>query len=1519
MPRVQVPEYKTFVDFPDDMAPEQIQTVLAQNFPRKHGIVDAVKGAAASAAAGVNEANAGFFSTLNKGAKLVERLTGLRAGGAFEAGERGAREGAQYWREKAADAGMGGDTLPAKVYSGIGSAPMGIAEFVAGTPYAAVKGAVESPGEGVKAGLERFAVGKVFKGLEKANLTPTQRSGAMAGTMAAQTAAEGGDVEDVVASGLTGLALSLPSETGARSVVRQRAQAAGTSPEIAMDLAGRSGGVEPQGPGYIEPQGLDVMYPTGRPVRPAINNSEQMPPTESFRRPAEGPVLDAENPSRISPYDAIGPSPGISIEVARLKQEHPFWSEAEYLNEAQRRVLTHNPEVLPAATDASFVRPVAPEPVRQAEDAPGLRRGVAIGDQEMGQRFGTSDRIADPANAAVLNPEVLPARTDADRYAAPSAPAERPAEQSPSRTVEPVSMENFNHDSLSTAAVTAADSLQLQQVAPQLKVAVVGTPAEIASLREAGQTKGKVVYPAGDRAYVIDPVEAKKQFGSLDEAKRMLRAGGDAEARVLGYPERPAGEPLQTAAVTKTGEILTEPEAIKQAASAGEVAYAAEGRPEDVAAKTEPVAEALAPAGREGGGALEEKGRRQEVLTGQVDLHAGVHLPTLVKQVYDHYFRKLDTTAAPGSVKEWQNKNEEANRKYGKEPILNAIRRATIDQSANAQNELVRFGPDGRWVKDELNAVSGATGISALRRERVRNDILHGTSLRERQAFERIIPIDRDLAIADYKYKVPTSDPSEVYTYTGGFSPAELQAARKSFQADYKLSDAEMQRADQSVKRYFEAYKENTQRMLDAGLITPEQKVELDSHPYSPKQFLEKIDPTGYGQSGPYSVPESGIPRLKQGSDGYYRSDPMRLLEESIDRVETRIARNNANKALAQLPAGNKIVEPAKQIGVDKWAKAPSGFEQISYMDGGRRKVINVREDFAREWRQNDPLVGSLLVDVAGWVSGATPVRAASTGHNPAFALVNLPVDTLTIWMQADKRGYSPIAPVAAAQVARNLIKVAPDAWKHVGRYEDWVMQYGARDMLSQYGSLTSRRKYLSPALQKISDVTSKIGRFSEEVSRLAYREQLIKNGVDPAAASKQAAEYIDFSRGGTVIKAVDRLGLPYLNAGLQGFRSMARSSTRDPAMFALKSAQLLLGASILYGYNSSMNPEGWANVSDKDKAENFIIMAPSYFNHVGSDGGTVYPFFKIRKEQFVRPILSAAEVAWQYATEGKDAAQQLKFALDGANPLSLSQLYPPAAKAALSYFYNTDIFRKQPVWKGKQDIEPYAEYTLNTNPILTAIGKVTAYKGDDGQLKGGISPERLGSAMGNIVTPSNFFVQIGSNSLTDLYEKMSPTDKVAFSKTAYEKWKTTPGLSRVLGLARDTEQFREGIREARTGTATQQFETNKVLDGMVLRYIKGGMQDPALYQRIADYVAQQPPAVQDRLNGRIDDLAETANLPDRGWWLSVKALQPEDRAIQFKARMQKASPEEQQRMLQIADGLTGFVSDRFIEQFNTP
>ncbi|MDD2898999.1 MAG: hypothetical protein PHI31_09830 [Desulfuromonadaceae bacterium] len=161
--------------------------------------------------------------------------------------------------------------------------------------------------------------------------------------------------------------------------------------------------------------------------------------------------------------------------------------------------------------------------------------------------------------------------------------------------------ERPTHENLSEG-IPASASAELQAIAPEVKPVVKGTKAEILDLKRQGAADGKIVHTDGDTAYILDPKALQGIYSasipeSLRKAKLDLRQGGDAESVLLGYPKRAELVPAETidAAVTKQGEVVTDLPTMKAEKEAGNIAWAAEGKPEEVIAKAEGVAGAIKP------------------------------------------------------------------------------------------------------------------------------------------------------------------------------------------------------------------------------------------------------------------------------------------------------------------------------------------------------------------------------------------------------------------------------------------------------------------------------------------------------------------------------------------------------------------------------------------------------------------------------------------------------------------------------------------------------------------------------------------------------------------------------------------------------------------------------------------------------------------------------------------------------------------------------------------------------------
>lgn len=137
-----------------------------------------------------------------------------------------------------------------------------------------------------------------------------------------------------------------------------------------------------------------------------------------------------------------------------------------------------------------------------------------------------------------------------------------------------------DHEDLDNCAVRGADSLELQEIAPEVKPAVKMTVAEFMG---AQIPPAKPFFsPGNGTVYVF-----AKSTPELESAIVDILSGDDSE--ILGYPEK---GPLD-AAVTKQGNVVMNLPEMRQHAENGNVAWAANGEEEPLMQKAMGVSRAI--------------------------------------------------------------------------------------------------------------------------------------------------------------------------------------------------------------------------------------------------------------------------------------------------------------------------------------------------------------------------------------------------------------------------------------------------------------------------------------------------------------------------------------------------------------------------------------------------------------------------------------------------------------------------------------------------------------------------------------------------------------------------------------------------------------------------------------------------------------------------------------------------------------------------------------------------------------
>ncbi len=840
------------------------------------------------------------------------------------------------------------------------------------------------------------------------------------------------------------------------------------------------------------------------------------------------------------------------------------------------------------------------------------------------------------------------------------------------------------------------------------------------------------------------------------------------------------------------------------------------------------------------------------------------------------------------------------------EKLKKATVRKIIDVSGNAEKLLLKdLGERGREVAMRHNLTRGASSEAKRQFDIISGEIYKDISKTETHLLDEHLMSTRAVEISKYKPD---------FKHAEGITAAEHANNIKQFQGKIQsrlgVSETEAKKIHTTIKgktdRYFKETQNQLKQLSDEGLVTKEGFEALSRYSYEPRQVLDYIDPdrTYTFEGRKTTVPDSGIKKLtEEGSLRLIETDSQMLLQEVVARTQSRIFKNRANKALYNLAKevpDNGIVEISKvakrtKDGKPVYQKAPVGHEVITVMIDGKPQEMIMPQEFAKEWVKNDPAINSNLVNALSWISGNKILKAFATGYNPGFALTNIPRDIGLIYHSTDV--YSPTLPKYLTQVGIDVVSVANDAWFQKGRWTDYVKEGGGMDFLTSQGQVSTKLKGKIGVAQ---DYLSYINSFSERITRLALRERALKAGKSPIEATWTARNYLDFSKGGSWTKAVDQAGVPYLNAGLQATRGIARAAINNPKLFTYKVANVMALASGIYYANRYTNPEAFSEIPARIRESNWIITTPFYRTDKET-GKKRYFYIKIAKDQGQRVMASVAEGVLEKIHEGKFPTDQMEMAIkDFLSFIPLNKL-PPALTAWFGYSLNKNFWMNQDIWRKYGKIDPKEEYTDRTHPFFVDVGQKT-----------GLSPERTKYGLSQFFTYSNPYVGLVGGGYKWATEGL-PDD--FHEKTFAELIKSVPGAKRVFQeTPAYSEKQREEIKDVRKSENTKKWVQSRSLNGLIENYYKDESQKNKA--AVVDFIKSEPPENRKMLYERFRGYRRVQNLQNKWWWLDAKSLSPEARAIVFWNDWRQKDKQGQNEMLRNARRVPGFASKRFRIKF---
>ncbi|MFA5381959.1 MAG: LPD38 domain-containing protein [Candidatus Micrarchaeia archaeon] len=833
------------------------------------------------------------------------------------------------------------------------------------------------------------------------------------------------------------------------------------------------------------------------------------------------------------------------------------------------------------------------------------------------------------------------------------------------------------------------------------------------------------------------------------------------------------------------------------------------------------------------------------------------------------------------------------------------MKHLTVDTAANIKKQLLaEGGAAGREVIMNHDLSRGASAKAQQILEVANSKIYDGLSKADEILLNRVIQSRRTIAIEAYKPDM---------MHPGMLGAADHQAYLDS------MPPALAKRLNARADAYFAAMKDNLTAMRDAGLINEQNYQEMVSHgDYSPRRFIQYIDPdvTGFTAGGrKITVPDSGIQRLEEGSDQALENNSRMLLGQTVARTQARIMKNEANKSLWNLTKevpDNGIVRVAKRVKIDpnevnfsfedappeydmtaaaqkviyKYESPGAGETYIKFRENGQEKRLIMPDKYAREWVQSDPMISSLAGQIIGYASGAKILQAMATGMNPGFALTNLPRDIAHIWLVSSE--YSKVGPKYLGQMGKDILEVAKDAIGRKGAYKDFINQGGGMSFLTNQGQV----QRLPGVFGTIQHYLGWVGETSEILTRLAVRNRALKNGKAPQEATWAARNYLDFAQGGSFAKAADS-AIPYLNASIQGTRMIAKAAHADPKLFMMKVGQIGALAVGLYLANTLVNKDAWDQIPENEKVTNWIITTP--FSYLDELGNKRYHYFRIAKDQGQRVFASAFEGMMALLKGEKVDGRQIASAVGDFLPLVPNEKLPPTFQAMIGYLANKDFWRNRDIWRGPK-VESSEEYNRYTHPLLIKAGEVT-----------GLSPERLGYALGTMIPATNSYVSMVGGGIKSILSDLPEKDR---EKTLGEILGNFPMANKLMRSTDPYVPYQQEIEGSTLQENTQRFKQRRELEKLIDANFSLPLEERmAVYSQ---YITAQPPNDTKRLIREVKNYEAYHEVPDRRWWLSLSHLAPEVRAEAFYKRYKAATPDKQEVLRALGAKLPGINSEAF-------
>ena len=572
------------------------------------------------------------------------------------------------------------------------------------------------------------------------------------------------------------------------------------------------------------------------------------------------------------------------------------------------------------------------------------------------------------------------------------------------------------------------------------------------------------------------------------------------------------------------------------------------------------------------------------------------------------------------------------------------------------------------------------------------------------------------------------------------------------------------------------------------GIVDPEARKIFESDDYVPFYRVDEEADKASGPTGKRGLANqsSGIRRLKGGegkldilenmarnvnhiiSSGFKNAAMQRVKDVAIDAAMEAVPTNfkpvgisndAIKKALNDMGVATSGMSAQQLKGYTNLftAVAPAGPNIITIRYDGKPQYFEVTDP---QLMRSITGIGPERLDA--WLKiMAVPkkILTAAVTRTPTFIATNMTRDIAGNFVQMAKETGRNTAPKVIADIMtlRPVYRAMAGAYKSItkhGQVTDYQVSGGMSggydqsrpEGVAKHLRNLHKRNVILDTPKKLWDAYDDILTASEQATRMAVYDDVLKNTGDPVEAAYQANDVMNFSRRGSGFVTHMLIStIPFLNARLQGLDRLARGAIDSPKAFLLKGA-IITGATMALMALNADDEDYWA-LPEYERDMFWVIPA----------NGVRY---RIPKPFEIGAVFGTIPERIFEATFRQDHMfkERMGFMLNNTFAVDYPQFYKPFQEDQA----NMNTFTKRPIVpQALQRVQPAQQYSTTTPEWIKGMAKMMPEAAPDWMR----SPLRLQHMIEGYTGSMGQFVV----STTDAMYNSLFTDKVMPAKREYD------------------------------------------------------------------------------------------------------------------------------------------------------